>query len=121
MFLAVKVKKHIFQDFLKKKQLILWQSLYILNQHSCDNLYIYTHNLTYITHGSSCCRTSMVVCIDDPKMTDQLAEFLLQVQGGFSQGSIKGIVAPKSSILLTSNSKETDRFVIIASRKKSSS
>ncbi len=59
----------------------------------------------------------MVVCIDDPKMTDQLAEFLLQVQGGFSQGSMKSTVTPKSSILLTSNSKETDRFVIIASEK----
>ncbi len=32
----------------------------------------------------SCCRKSMVVLIDDPKMTDQLAEFLLQIQGGFS-------------------------------------
>ena len=62
----------------------------------------------------SCCQTSMMVCIDDPKMTDQLAEFLLQVQGGFSQGSIKGTVMPKSSILLTFNSKETDRFIIVA-------
>jgi hypothetical protein len=33
----------------------------------------------------------MVVLIDDPKMADQLAEFLLQVQGGLSQGSLKGM------------------------------
>jgi hypothetical protein len=53
----------------------------------------------------------MVVLIDDPKMTDQLAEFLLQIQGGFSQGSLKGTDTPRGSIILTSNSKETDRYI----------
>ena len=57
----------------------------------------------------SCCRTSMVVLIDDPKMTDQLAEFLLQIQGGFSQRSLKGTDTPRGSIILTS--KETDRYI----------
>ena len=44
-------------------------------------------------------------------MADQLAEFLLQVQGGLSQGSLKGMDAPNGSVTITCNSKETDRYV----------
>jgi hypothetical protein len=56
------------------------------------------------------CHTSMVVLVDDPKMTEQLGEFLLQTQEGFSQGSLStGSDVPKGTFLLTSNAKETDR------------
>ena len=58
----------------------------------------------------SCCRTTMVVMVDDTRMSDQLAEFLLQVQGGLSQGLLKGTNAPKGSMMLTSNVKEPDRW-----------
>lgn len=48
--------------------------------------------------------------LDDAKMTENLTELLLQVQGGLLQGSAQtGMGNPTGSIILTSNSKENDR------------
>jgi hypothetical protein len=55
--------------------------------------------------------TTLTCLLDDPKMTDSLGEFLLQVQSGLSQGSNQtGLQTPKGSVLLTTNSTpETER------------
>ena len=58
-------------------------------------------------------KTTFVIVLDDAKMTDNLTELLLQVQGGLLQGSAQsGMETPSGSILLTSNSKENDRYVL---------
>ena len=58
------------------------------------------------------CQTSLVVLVEDPKMTDQLAELLLQTQGGLAQGLSKGTDFPKGTFLLTSNSPKTEQYKI---------
>ena len=55
--------------------------------------------------------SSFTCMIDDAKMTDSLAEFLLHVQGGLPQGSIQsGSASPVGSVLLSANVKESERF-----------
>lgn len=55
--------------------------------------------------------TTMVAFLDDGKMTDNLAEFLLQLQGGLSQGSTSsGNFIPRGSVLLTSNFDVLERW-----------
>ncbi|RUA07340.1 MAG: hypothetical protein DSY43_00020 [Gammaproteobacteria bacterium] len=50
--------------------------------------------------------------VDNPVMNKCLAEFLLQVQSGLPQGSIKtGLQSPVGSLLMSSNSKECVRYV----------
>jgi hypothetical protein len=57
--------------------------------------------------------TSLVVLVNDPKINNQLAEFMLQVQGGLTQGSSqRGMSTPKGTLLLTSNEKEVERYNI---------
>ena len=57
-------------------------------------------------------KSSTFTCMmDDAKMTDSLAEFLLQVQGGLPQGSMQsGSVSPVGSVLLSANEKESERL-----------
>ncbi|CAB4000007.1 Hypothetical predicted protein, partial [Paramuricea clavata] len=51
--------------------------------------------------------TSLVVLVDDPKINNQLAEFMLQVQEGLTQGSSQREVnTPKGTLVLISNEKE---------------
>lgn len=48
--------------------------------------------------------------VDDPKITQSLGEFLNQVQSGLTQGSSgSGMLAPKGSLLLSSNNMEVER------------
>ena len=54
--------------------------------------------------------TTLTSLVDDPKMTESMGEFLLQVQSGLSQGSFQtGLVSPKAGVLLSTNSKENER------------
>jgi len=54
--------------------------------------------------------TTLTCFVDDPKLTEQLSEFLLQLNSGFTQGSSQtGLNVPKGSILLSTNSKECER------------
>ena len=56
--------------------------------------------------------SSLALLIDDPKITPQFAEFLLQAQGGLLQGSNKtGMSSSKAAILMSSNDLEVSRFV----------
>jgi hypothetical protein len=57
-------------------------------------------------------KSSTFTCMmDDAKMTDSLAEFLLQVQGGLPQGSMQtGSASPVGSVLLSANDKESERL-----------
>lgn len=58
--------------------------------------------------------TTFVVFLDDGKMNSTLAEFLLQLQGGLSQGSTsQGLFVPKGSVILTSNYHEPKRYLIL--------
>ncbi|CAB4024472.1 Hypothetical predicted protein [Paramuricea clavata] len=55
--------------------------------------------------------TTLVSLFDDPKMTASLSEYLYQLQGGLTQGSLKrGIHTPKGTTLFTSNTLESDRL-----------
>ncbi|XP_078368398.1 uncharacterized protein LOC144652248 isoform X2 [Oculina patagonica] len=55
--------------------------------------------------------TTLVVMIDDPLFSKTLGEFLQQLQGGLSQGSVNsGICTPKGSILISSNSDAVERI-----------
>ena len=55
-------------------------------------------------------KTSLVVLVDDPLISQQLGEFLNQIQSGLMQGSATfGMQAPKASLLISSNSKEVER------------
>jgi hypothetical protein len=64
------------------------------------------------------CSSSLTCLVDDSKMTESLGEFLLQVQGGLSQGSSQtGLKIPKGGILLTTNNPpETDRYKFFFSK-----
>lgn len=63
--------------------------------------------------------TTLTCLLDDPKITESLGEFLLQVQGGISQGSSQtGLKTPKGSVMLTTNSSpETARYSVAGSPK----
>ena len=56
--------------------------------------------------------TTLTCLLDDPKMTESLGEFLLQLQSGLSQGSCQyGMKTPKGGVLMTTNScPETERY-----------
>jgi hypothetical protein len=55
--------------------------------------------------------TTLTCFVDDPKLTESLGEFLLQVNSGLLQGSSQtGLNAPKGSLLLSTNSIECDRY-----------
>ena len=59
-------------------------------------------------------KTTMVAFLDDRKMTKNLAEFLLQLQGGLSQGSTSaGSFIPRGSVLHTSNFDVPERWYLI--------
>ena len=59
-------------------------------------------------------KMTMVAFLDDGKMMATLAEFLLQLQGGLSQGSTSsGCFVPRGSVLLTSNYNEPERWVVL--------
>lgn len=56
-------------------------------------------------------KTNLIVMIDDPVISTNLAELLLQVQSGLTMGSRNaGVGAPGGSLLLTSNSCVTQRW-----------
>ena len=53
----------------------------------------------------------LIVMMDDPLISNNLGEFLNQIQGGLPQGSASsGMYAPKGSILITSNDPEVKRL-----------
>ena len=55
-------------------------------------------------------KTNLMVMIDDPVISTNLAELLLQVQSGLTMGSRNaGMATPGGSLLLTSNSTVTQR------------
>ena len=55
-------------------------------------------------------KTALVVLVDDPLISQQLGEFLNQIQSGLLQGSSTfGMQAPKASLLISSNNKEVER------------
>lgn len=52
--------------------------------------------------------------MDDPLISNNLGEFLNQIQGGLLQGSASsGMYAPKGSILITSNDPEVKRLATL--------
>ena len=56
-------------------------------------------------------RTNLLVMVDDPIISTNLAELILQVQSGLTMGSRNaGVGAPGGSLLLTSNSWVTQRY-----------
>jgi len=56
-------------------------------------------------------KTNLMVMIDDPVISTNLAELLLQVQSGLTMGSRNaGVETPGGSLLLTSNSSVTQRY-----------
>ena len=58
--------------------------------------------------------TNGVVFIDDPDINRPFGEFLLQVQGRLMSGSNKeGMSAPRAGVLLSSNSPEISRYVVL--------
>ena len=55
-------------------------------------------------------KTALEVLVDDPLISQQLGEFLNQIQCGLLQGSTTfGMQAPKASLLISSNNKEVER------------
>lgn len=56
-------------------------------------------------------QSTLIVMMDDPLISNNLGEFLNQIQGGLLQGSASsGMYAPKGSILITSNDPEVKRI-----------
>ena len=56
-------------------------------------------------------KTNLLVMVDDPIISTNLAEVMLQVQSGLTMGSRNaGAGAPGGSLLLTSNSCVTQRY-----------
>ena len=61
---------------------------------------------------SALASSSLVCLVDDPKITRTFLEFLLQVQGGLPQGSLKtGLTAPCGSLMMSTNEQESDRCI----------
>lgn len=55
-------------------------------------------------------KTSFVVLVDDPLISQQLGEFLNQVQSGLLQGSTAfRMQAQRALLLISSNNKEIER------------
>ena len=55
--------------------------------------------------------TTLTCFVDDPVLTSPLSEFLLQIQSGLPQGSMKsGRTTPKGSVLISTNSSECSRY-----------
>lgn len=55
-------------------------------------------------------KTSLTVLVDDPLISQQLGEFLNQIQSGLLQGSASfGMQAPRASLLISSNNVEVER------------
>lgn len=55
--------------------------------------------------------TTLTCLVDDPVLTSTLSEFLLQVQSGLPQGSLRsGLNTPKGSVLISTNSAECERI-----------
>ncbi len=58
--------------------------------------------------------TTFVVFLDDGMINSILAEILLQLQRGLSQGSTsQGIFVPKGCVILTSNYDEAQRYLVL--------
>ena len=56
-------------------------------------------------------KTNLIVMIDDPVISSNLEEFLLQFQSGLTMGSkTSGLMVPQGSLLLTSNTDVTQRY-----------
>ena len=56
-------------------------------------------------------KTNLIVMIDDPIISTNLEEFLLQFHSGLTMGSVtSGLVTPQGNLLLTSNTDVTQRF-----------
>lgn len=56
-------------------------------------------------------KTNLLVMVDDPIISTNLVELILQVQSGLTMGSRNaGVGAPGGSLLLTSNSCVTQRY-----------
>ena len=48
--------------------------------------------------------TTLTCCLDDPVLTNSLAEFFLQIQSGLLQSSMKSsLSSPKGSIIMSTN------------------
>ena len=55
--------------------------------------------------------TTLTCLLDDPTMTTSFSEFLLQIQSGLPQGSLRtGLSVPSGSILMSTNSIESARY-----------
>lgn len=58
--------------------------------------------------------TTLTCCLDDPVLTNSLAEFFLQIQSGLPQSSMKSsLSSPKGSIIMSTNSAECDFSIIM--------
>jgi len=56
------------------------------------------------------CSTNLTTLVDDPVLAAPMCEFLLQIQGGLPQGSLRtGLSQPLGSILLSTNCEENER------------
>jgi len=56
-------------------------------------------------------QSTLIVMMDDPLISNNLGEFLNQIQGGLLQGSASsGMYAHRGSILITSNNPEVKRL-----------
>lgn len=55
--------------------------------------------------------TTLTCLLDDPTMSTAFSEFLLQIQSGLPQGSLRtGLSVPSGSILMSTNSIESERY-----------
>lgn len=90
---------------------------------SCTQIYL-RHNhfiniyarILFISHRkvlmSTLAASTLTCTIDDPIFTNQFNEFLLSVQTGLPQGSLKnGFSFPVGTALISSNSREGERYV----------
>lgn len=56
---------------------------------------------------------TLACLVDDPVQTSTLSEFLLQVQSGLPQGSLRsGLNTRKGSVLISTNSAECERWLL---------
>ena len=58
--------------------------------------------------------TNLVVMVDDPVLSSNLGELLLQVQSGLTMGSRNsGTSVPEGSLLISSNYTVTSRYILL--------
>ena len=58
--------------------------------------------------------TTLTCLLEGPMFTGTLSEFLLHVQGGLPQGSLKsGVLAPKGSVPLSTSFSECERCLAL--------